>query len=98
MVRGVGDKLVKRCVSSFIVWPRPSAEAIDAAVSSPVFWATARAVHELALEAEWVGRWCEGCPCHEGILLAWAYEQVDWACQRYFDIVHIYIYTYIYII
>ena len=55
---------------------RPNAEAIDAALASPVFWATTKAVHQLAMQAEFIGRWCEGCPCHEGIFLAWASEQV----------------------
>ncbi len=29
------------------------------------------------MQAEWIGRWCEGCACHEDILLAWASEQAS---------------------
>lgn len=34
-----------------------------------------KATLELALQSEWVGRWSEGCPCHEHHLVAWAEEQ-----------------------
>ena len=62
-------------VLSHLFFLRPNAEAIDEAISSPVFWAMTKSIHEIALQAEWIGRWCEGCPCHEDVLLAWAFEQ-----------------------
>ena len=54
---------------------KPNAHAIDAVIKSKAFWSSVRALEELALEAEWMGRWSEGCPCHEAVLLAWASEQ-----------------------
>ena len=58
-----------------IACPRPNAEAIDSAVKSRLFWATVRAVNELALQCEFAGRWAEGCPCHQTALTSFATEQ-----------------------
>ena len=38
-------------------------DAIDLAVRNPTFWSCARLINDLSFSAEFVGRWCEGCPC-----------------------------------
>lgn len=54
---------------------RPNIDGIDGAVRSKVFWCTVRAVSELVLQCEYLGRWAEGCWCHEALLTQWAAEQ-----------------------
>lgn len=39
--------------------------AINKAITSVLFWATCRAAAELCYEAEFVGRFAEGCWCHQ---------------------------------
>lgn len=39
---------------------------IDKAIRDPDFWLAVGMLHDLAFEAEYVGRWAEGCDCHEG--------------------------------
>ena len=41
-----------------------SVDDIDKAIRCPVTWCSMAAVLDIALEAEHIGRWCEGCPCH----------------------------------
>ncbi|CAE7302321.1 chk1 [Symbiodinium sp. KB8] len=41
----------------------PTVQAIDEAICSPEFWSGVAIVHDLAYEAEFVGRWAEGCSC-----------------------------------
>ena len=37
----------------------------DQAMRDPEFWVACRVLRTLAFEAEYVGRWAEGCPCHD---------------------------------
>ena len=37
---------------------------IQRILQCPAFWATARLIGELGYQAELLGRWVEGCPCH----------------------------------
>ena len=46
------------------------ADAIQMVID-PVFWSTARVIHEIGFQAEFLGRWSEGCPCHEEHRLAY---------------------------
>ena len=57
--------------------PRLSTEAIDLAVRSRTFWSQVRLVLEVSEQAEFAGRWTEGCPCHEAELLQFAAEQAE---------------------
>ena len=41
----------------------PSVESIDAALTSAAWWTGVSIVHDVAFEAEYIGRWAEGCPC-----------------------------------
>ena len=47
------------------------ADAIQMVIDNPVFWSTARVIHEIGFQAEFLGRWSEGCPCHEEHRLAY---------------------------
>ena len=38
----------------------------DRAIRDPDFWLAVGMLHALSFEAEYVGRWAEGCECHEG--------------------------------
>ena len=38
-------------------------DSIHAAITSPAFWTGVALVHDLSYEAEFIGRWCEGCGC-----------------------------------
>lgn len=40
---------------------------LDHALRSESFWATARLIGEIGFQAELLGRWCEGCACHQQI-------------------------------
>ena len=40
-------------------------QKIDEAIRSQKFWSCARIVQEVGFQAEIVGRWSEGCSCHE---------------------------------
>lgn len=62
---------------AYHIWQflRPNAEAIDAAITSKTFWCTLKAVNELTQQCELIGRWSEGCPCHESILTDFASQQ-----------------------
>lgn len=44
-----------------------SVETIDAAIKSNMMWASISAVLDICGEAEHIGRWCEGCPCHSAV-------------------------------
>ena len=59
---------------------RPNAEAVDKAIKSLTFWAMVRATSEIAYQAEFIGRWSEGCFCHELELTGLATDQ-DCAAQ-----------------
>ena len=39
---------------------------IDRAIRDPDSWLAVDMLHALSFEAEYVGRWSEGCECHEG--------------------------------
>ena len=39
---------------------------IDRAIRDPDFWLAVGMLRALSFEAEYVGRWSEGCECHEG--------------------------------
>ena len=41
----------------------PGIDAINAALTAPSFWTGVAIVHDVAFEAEYIGRWSEGCPC-----------------------------------
>ena len=47
------------------------ADAIQMVIDNPVFWSTARVIHEIGFQAAFLGRWSEGCPCHEEHRLAY---------------------------
>lgn len=70
-------------VSLVFVQPtRLNVEAVDSALKSPTFWPKLRMTMELAEEAEYAGRWAEGCHCHESKLLEFAASQAHfwWSC------------------
>ena len=46
-------------------------EELDRVIRSNFFWAAARVVHEVGYQAEVLGRWSEGCPCHDSHRLVW---------------------------
>ena len=48
-----------------------SADELERVIKSASFWATARVMNEVGYQAEMVGRWTEGCPCHEAQRLIW---------------------------
>ena len=63
-------------VSLVFVQPtRLNVEAVDSALKSPTFWPKLRMTMELAEEAEYAGRWAEGCHRHESELLEFAASQ-----------------------
>lgn len=39
-------------------------------LASETFWSTCRIIAEIGFHAELVGRWCEGCCCHEDMLVS----------------------------
>ena len=41
----------------------PTLETIDKTIADPSFWSGVSILADVAFEAEFVGRWCEGCPC-----------------------------------
>ena len=43
---------------------------LDKALKSELFWCMVRVIHETGHLAEGIGRWCEGCPCHNYKLMA----------------------------
>lgn len=55
--------------------PRPSVDTLHSIIRSKAFWATVKATTELALQCEHLGRWSEGCYCHESLLTEWAATQ-----------------------
>ena len=40
-------------------------ERLNAVVTSYTFWALVSITSEVSLQCEFLGRWCESCPCHE---------------------------------
>lgn len=39
---------------------------VDKAIRDPDFWLAVGMLHALSFEAEYIGRWAEGCDCHDG--------------------------------
>ena len=50
-------------------------DTLHSIIRSKAFWATVKATTELALQCEHLGRWSEGCYCHESLLTEWAATQ-----------------------
>lgn len=55
--------------------PRPNVDAIHQAIRSKGFWCMVKGTTEIALQCEYLGRWSEGCYCHQELLTKWAMEQ-----------------------
>ena len=45
-------------------------EKLNGVILDKLFWTRVRLVHKLGFVGEYVGRWSEGCPCHEKELIA----------------------------
>ena len=66
------------CVNSLVLLgspglvPRPKLSMIDKTIKNCAFWDYAHMVHEVSLQGEQLGKWGEGCSCHQGELLAYA--------------------------
>ena len=49
-------------------------EGINAAITSPAFWTGVSLCHDVCFEAEFTGRWAEGCSCCRNPNLTCAYK------------------------
>lgn len=45
-------------------------QVLDKAIRSKMFWVHCKVVGQLGFLGEFIGRWCEGCPCHQQELVA----------------------------
>ena len=51
---------------------------LDKAIRDPLFWVQSKLIFQIGLVGEWLGRFAEGCTCHEDELLAGITVQCDW--------------------
>lgn len=54
---------------------------IDSAISSPHFWAMTHCISHVCYEAEFVGRFAEGCWCHEDVFEEYQVARVARLCN-----------------
>ena len=68
-------------------------QAIHSAITSAKFWATVKAVQEICFEAEFTGRFAEGCGCHQHVhdaeavrcgSVVWAGWKLRWYYSMFF--------------